>query len=161
MLTAKMKMREGFSKFLFLIFFILIGFAIIVSGCGKKDLPVPSGNVAVVPPAVNDLIKIIDGDTLSLTWTIPGEKEMFPSDGAGFFVYRSKKTISESDCKGCPVTFSRVADIPLNAEDLEKEDEGITYNEILEKGYRYVFRVNTYIKGITSDDSNKVGFVFN
>ena len=159
MLTAKMKMREGFSKFLFLFFFILIGFAIIVSGCGKKDLPVPSGNVA--PPAVNDLIKIIDGDTLSLTWTIPGEKEMFPSDGAGFFVYRSKKTISESDCKDCPVTFSRVADIPLNAEDLEKEDEGIKYNEILEKGYRYVFKVNTYIKGITSDDSNKVGFVFN
>ena len=138
---------------------VLIGFAFIISGCGIKGPPIPPRHV--VPPAVNDLIKSIDGNILRLTWTIPGEKEMFTSGDAGFIVYSSKTLLSEPYCKDCPVLFTRVADIPIETKDLEKKDEGIIkYSETLEKGYRYIFKVNTYLKGATSSDSNRVDFVF-
>ena len=152
-------MNKGFNKILCLQFLVLIGFVFIITGCGVKGPPVPPRQV--VPPAVNDLIKSIDGNTLRLTWTIPGEEEMFMSGDAGFIVYSSKTLLSEPYCKDCPVLFTRVADIPIEMKDLEKKDKGIIkYNETLEKGYRYIYKVNTYINGAVSIDSNRVGFVF-
>jgi len=160
MLTAnRPKMEKGFYKILFLQCIVLFCFAFNISGCGKKGPPIPPRHI--VPPAVNDLIISIDENTLRLTWNIPGEKEMLTSGGAGFFVYRSKRPISESDCKDCPVVFSRVADIPIDTKDLEKKEKGtIRYNETLEKGFMYIFKVNTYLKGVVSSDSNRVDFVF-
>ena len=152
-------MNKGFNKIVCLQFLALIGFVFIITGCGVKGPPVPPRQV--VPPAVNDLIKSIDGNTLRLTWAIPGEKEIFTSGDAGFIVSCSKTLLSEPYCKDCPVRFTRVADIPIETEDLEKKEEGIIkYSEILEKGYRYIFKVNTYLKDATSSDSNRVIFVF-
>jgi hypothetical protein len=96
-----------------------------------------------------------------LTWSIPREKEKVISDPSGFIVHRSKMPLSESDCKNCPVLFKRVADIPIEVKASERLEKGsMTYTETLEKGYRYIYKVIGYTKGVTSSDSNYVDFIY-
>jgi len=158
-----MRNRKGlyknFNTHLILHFSILITFVLLVLGCGKKAPPVPPREKK--PPAVNDLSTSIDGDTLKLTWAIPKEKGRIISDLSGFIVYRSKMLLSDSDCKVCPAPFKRVADIPIEAKGSKYMKKGnSTYTETLEKGYRYVYKVIVYRKGITSSDSNYVNLIY-
>ncbi len=160
MLTIKnLKLYKGVSKGLILQFSILIAFALFFSCCGKKAPPMPPRQIQ--PPAVNDLRASIAGDTLRLTWTIPMEKGKVTPGLSGFIVYRSKKLVSESDCKSCPVLFRRVADIPIEAKGsayLKKDN--FTYSETLEKGYRYIYKLTVYTKGFANSDSNYVDFIY-
>lgn len=115
----------------------------------------------VKPLPVNDLSASIAGDKIKLTWTIPKEKGKVTSRLSGFTVYRSKKLLSESDCKSCPLLFKRVADIPIKAKGSKYlKKDSITYSETLEKGYRYIYKVTVYTKGVTSSDSNYVDFIY-
>ena len=131
-----------------------------LSGCGKKAPPKPP--LHEVLPIVTDLSYSIDEDKLKLTWTVPKVKQKVKSDLSGFVIYRSKKPFSESDCLNCPVVFKRIANIPINANssgNLKKDI--ITYNEILEKGCRYIYKVTVYAdNGVTGDDSNQIDFVY-
>lgn len=128
------------------------------SGCGKKGLPVPPRHVQ--PPAINDLTASIDNDTLKLTWTIPGKKEMIEGL-SGFTVYRSKIPVSESDCKDCPLVFNRIFDMPVETKKIQDmEHDKITYHETLEKGYKYVYKVISYTKWVKSDDSNHAEIIY-
>ena len=160
MLTIKnLKLYKGFSKDLILQFLVLITFALSLSGCGKKAPPIPPSQVQ--PPAVNDLSASIDKDTLKMTWTIPKEKGKVTPGLSGFIVYRSKRPLSESDCKNCPLLFKRVADIPIEVNASGRPKKGsMTYYETLEKGYRYTYRVIGHTKGVTSSDSNYVDFIY-
>ncbi len=160
MLTIKnLKSYQGFSKDLILQSSILITFLLSLSVCGKKAPPIPPSQIQ--PPAVNDLSASIDGDTLKMTWTIPKEKAKVTPGLSGFIVYRSKMPLSESDCKNCPVLFKRVADIPIEVKASERLEKGsMTYYETLEKGYRYIYKVIDYTKGVTSSDSNYVDFIY-
>lgn len=153
------KLFKNFSKHLTLQFSILIIFALFFSSCGKKAPPVPPRQKK--PPAVNDLTASINGDTLTLTWAIPKEKGKIISGLSGFIVYRSKMLLSESDCKNCPVLFKRVADIPIEEKGSGYMKKGnIMYPETLEMGYRYIYKVIVYRKGITSSDSNYVDLIY-
>jgi hypothetical protein len=153
------KLYRNFDTHLILPFSILIIFVLLVLGCGKKAPPVPPRQKK--PPAVNDLRASIDGDILKLTWTIPREKGTIMPSLSGFIVYRSKMLLSGSDCKNCPVPFKRVADIPIEAKDPEYMKKGnSTYTETVEKGYRYVYKVIVYKKGVTSSDSNYVDLIY-
>ena len=154
-----LKLYKGFSKDLILQSSILITLVLSLSGCGRKAPPIPPSQIQ--PPAVNDLSASIDGDTLTLTWTIPQEKGKATSGLSGFIVYRSKKPLSESDCRDCPVLFKRVADIPIEVSDSGNLKKGhMTYYETLEKGYRYIYKVTSYTNGVTSKDSNYVEFIY-
>lgn len=145
-------MNENFSRSLITILSILL--CIVVFGCGRKAAPVPPGQV--MPPAVDDLSSSIDEDMLELAWTIPDENGKIASDLGGFIVYKSKTSLSGSDCKECPVLFKRIADIPIEEKDINKK---ITYNETLEKGYRYIYKVTVYTKtGASGKDSNYIEF---
>ena len=133
---------------------VIVTFSFFLSGCGRKAPPKPPRQEE--PPAVNDLSSSIDGNKLKLTWTIPEVKEKVKSDLGGFYVFRSKKLVSESDCKDCPVLFDRVSDISIedNLENIGK-DRRIFYTETLEKGYRYIYKVVVYTNnGVTGKDSN-------
>jgi hypothetical protein len=153
------KLYRNFDTHLILPFSILIIFVLLVLGCGKKAPPVPPRQKK--PPAVNDLRASIDGGILKLTWTIPREKGTIMPSLSGFIVYRSKMLLSGSDCKNCPVPFKRVADIPIEAKDPEYMKKGnSTYTETVEKGYRYVYKVIVYKKGVTSSDSNYVDLIY-
>jgi hypothetical protein len=153
------KLYRNFDTHLILPFSILIIFVLLVLGCGKKAPPVPPRQKK--PPAVNDLRASIDGGILKLTWTIPREKGTIMPSLSGFIVYRSKMLLSGSDCKNCPVPFKRVADIPIEAKDPEYMKKGnSTYTETVEKGYRYIYKVIVYKKGVTSSDSNYVDLIY-
>jgi hypothetical protein len=160
MLTIKnLKLYKGFSKDLILQSSILITFVLSLSVCGKKAPPIPPSQIQ--PPAVNDLSASIDGNTLKTTWTIPKEKGKVTPGLSGFIVYRSKRPLSESDCKNCPVLFKRVADIPIEVKASGRPEKGsMTYYETLEKGYRYIYKVIGYAKGVTSSDSNYIDFIY-
>ena len=153
------KLYKNFNAHLILHFSILIIFVLLVLGCGKKAPPVPPRQAK--PPTINDLRASIDGGTLKLTWAIPREKGTIISDLSGFIVYRSKMLLSGSDCKNCPVPFKRVADIPyeVSASGYMKKGNS-TYTETLEKGYRYIYKVIVYRKGVTSRDSNYVDLIY-
>ncbi len=154
-----LRLYKDFSKSLLLQSSVLIISALFLFDCGKKAPPIPPSQIQ--PPAVNDLSASIDGDTLKMTWTIPKEKGKVTPGLSGFIVYRSKMPLSESDCKNCPVLFKRVADIPIEVKASERLEKGsMTYYETLEKGYRYIYKVIGYTKGVTSSDSNYVDFIY-
>ena len=143
-------MNKNFRRSLVTIFSILL--CIIVFGCGRKAAPVPPGQVS--PPAVDDLSSSIDGDILELAWTIPDERGKIVSGLGGFIVYKSKTSFSNPVCKGCPVLFKRIADIPVQEKNINKR---ITYRETLEKGCRYIYKVTVYTKtGASGKDSNYI-----
>jgi hypothetical protein len=159
MVTIKnIKLYKGFSKDLILLVLIPVSFLLSLSCCGKKAPPIPPSQTQ--PPTVDDLGASIDRDELKLTWTIPKEKENVTPRMSGFIVYRAKTPLSESDCEDCPVLFERVADIPIEMKGSGnlKEDE-MTYDETLEKGYRYIYKVTSYSKGATGNDSNYVDLI--
>ncbi|MDL1968578.1 MAG: hypothetical protein LWW97_08560, partial [Deltaproteobacteria bacterium] len=79
---------------------IIVAFSIFLSGCGKKTSPIPPRQKE--PPVVDDLSYSLDGNNFKLTWTIPEVKRKVKSGLGGFYVFRSKKSVSESDCKNCP-----------------------------------------------------------
>ncbi len=131
-----------------------------LSGCGKKAPPKPP--FYEVLPIINDLSYSIDGDKLKLTWTVPGVNQKIKSGLSGFVIYRSKKPFSKSECLNCPVVFKRIANMPIKAKgsgNLKKDI--ITYNEILEKGCKYIYKVTVCAdNGMTGDDSNQIDFVY-
>ena len=135
---------------------IIVAFSIFLSGCGKKAPPKPPRQEK--PPVVDDLSYSLDKDKLKLTWTIPEVKGNVKSGLGGFYVFRSKKSVSESDCKNCSKIFKRVADISLENMGNSGKDS-IKYAEVLEKGYRYIYKVVIYTKhGVMGKDSNIVDF---
>jgi len=138
---------------------ILIALFILLPGCGKKGPPVPPRQKPI--PSVSDLKYSIDGNILTLTWTIPKEKENLKTAFNGFIVYRYKRPISDSPCKNCPKIFQQVADIPTeNTIDAPGyEDKNIEYRKEIEKGFVYTYKVVLYTKnGVSSADSNYVDF---
>ncbi|MBC2695645.1 MAG: hypothetical protein HF982_10305 [Desulfobacteraceae bacterium] len=136
---------------------IIVVFSIFLSGCGKKAPPKPQHQEK--PPVVNDLSYSLDGNNLKLTWTIPEVKGNVKSGLSGFVIYRSKKPFSESECLNCPVFFKRIADIPIKAKSTGKDI--ITYNEILQKGCRYIYKVVVYTtSGVMGKDSDMVDFTY-
>ncbi|MDL1984129.1 MAG: hypothetical protein LWX54_08060 [Deltaproteobacteria bacterium] len=141
---------------------IIVAFSIFLSGCGKKAPPKPPRQAE--PPVVDDLNYSLDGDNLKLTWTISEVKRKVKSGLGGFYVFRSKKSVSvsvsESDCKNCPKIFKRVADISLEHMGNSGKDS-IKYAEVLEKGYRYIYKVVVYTtNGVMGEDSNVVDFTY-
>ncbi len=134
---------------------LLINAVFLTLSCGKKGPPVPPR--AVPPPAVPTLSMELEGDEVTLIWTAPEASRRTLSDLGGFFIYRSKQSSSAPDCKGCPILFTRISNVPYQGE--APGTETITYSETLEKGFRYIYKVTVYSKsGLISGDSNLVSF---
>ena len=154
----KSKMYNYYCRSIIVQILIIVAFSIFLSGCGKKAPPKPSRQEK--PSIVDDLSYSLDGDKLKLTWTIPEVKTKVNSGLGGFYVFRSKKSVSESDCKNCLKIFKRVADISLEHMRNSGKDI-IKYAEVLEKGYRYIYKVVSYTNnGVTGKDSNMVDFTY-
>jgi len=143
-------------KNVFLVSLLLTSFVLIIIGCGKKGPPIASRYE--IPSSATDLKGEIQGDTLTLTWTVP-EKS---SGLTGYIVYRSKTSVSEPECKTCPVLYERVMDIPILEQDPEDmASKVMTHSEVLEMGYRYIYKVNPYMEGgLIGKDSNYYAFTF-
>ena len=139
------------------ILFVFLG---LFFGCGVKGPPVPPQKEPL--PAVTDLRKSISGNDLELTWILPQGKKDLWSDVNGFRVYRNRSPVSESECKGCPVVFARIAEIPIDRSRWRHDKQfEMTYTEKLEKGFRYIYKVTVYSgDGRADKDSNTVEFVY-
>jgi hypothetical protein len=137
---------------------IIVVFSIFLSGCGKKAPPKPPRQEK--PSVADDLSYSLDGDKLKLTWTVPEVKGNVKSGLGGFYVFRSKKSVAESDCKDCPKIFKRVADISLEHMGNSGKDS-IKYAEVLEKGYMYIYKIVVYTtSGVMGKDSNMLDFTY-
>ncbi|NNK86090.1 MAG: hypothetical protein HKO91_11130 [Desulfobacterales bacterium] len=134
---------------------ILIALFLLLPGCGKKGPPVPPRQSPV--PSVSDLKYSIDGSILTLTWTIPKEKEGKKAAFDGFILYRYKSPITNSPCKNCPKLFHQVADIKIN--NFGNGIKNMKHRDEVEKGFAYTYKVILYTKnGVSGADSNYVNF---
>ena len=155
-------MFASIDKGLILRLSILAAFAFYLSACGLKAPPV-APPPAPPPPKVTDLSYKMQEDTIELNWTIPKHKGKIHPDLEGFFVYRSRKPLAESECPNCPLRFTRVADIGKKAvkSSAKLTQDHMTYIEILTKGYRYIYKVVPYNdSGSRFADSNLVNFKY-
>ncbi len=127
-----------------------------LSGCGKKAPPWPPG-VTPLPP-INNLKSTTRGEVLWLSWSIPKKLESKISEVVGFVIYRSKVSVSGSSCENCPVVFQELTRVPLEGafpKGLEKEI--FSYEDVLEKNYRYTYKVTSLMEnGRESLGSNHV-----
>jgi hypothetical protein len=142
------------ARFLFALFVFLI------FGCGFKGPP--STPRWAPPPAVNDLSYLIEGNSIKLSWSIPAAKGKLISPVDGFTVYRSQLSNSEAECENCPLTFNAVGHVSATIKrDSNIKPEPITFYQILESGFSYVYMVRAYSdNGMVSKDSNTIEFVF-
>jgi hypothetical protein len=129
-------------------------------GCGKKGLPrVPQ---QPLPATVKDLSYRIDHDRVQLSWTIPAADDRSASYPDSAKLFRFKQSAEESKCEKCPIRFTEIADLPVQLKPPEKSrPTPMSYTEVLERGYRYIYKVIIYNKeGIGGKDSNTVEFLF-
>ena len=85
----------------------------------------------------------MEGFKLQLSWPIPKWEGNNSNYLAGFFVYRSKENLSKAGCKDCPHQFKRVADLRLDVQSIAPVSR-MTYEALLEKGFRYYYKVSCY-----------------
>jgi hypothetical protein len=117
------------------------------AACGKKGPPVPPGFAE--PPAVGDLHYELDGNTLTLMWTIPEFQKSRKTPIAGSKIYRSKQAAADTACETCPLMFSVIKKMP-------RESAEMTYREQLESGYQYAYKVVLYAPGGQEGDGSNV-----
>jgi hypothetical protein len=134
------------------LFLLLVVFLGLFLACGEKGPPVPP---EIEPlPVVQDLSKSLTGDFLTLTWSVPGRQGKTFKNPAGFKVFRARKSVIDSACKDCPDHYKLLADMPVLG---RIKNNRVTYQEILEPGYLYKFKVRLYTdRGAESRDSNIV-----
>jgi hypothetical protein len=143
-------------------FFLLIlaGASFLWLGCGKKGSPRPPRQP--LPAAVKDLSYSIDNDMVKLNWTVPGEDDRSASYPAAVKLFRFKQSTEESFCEKCPIRFIEIADLPVQMKRSEESRSiKMSFTEVLERGYRYIYKVIVYNKeGLGGKDSNTIEFPF-
>ena len=118
-----------------------------------KQLPVP---------VVTDLRHQIDGDQVTLTWSLPPSGGGTTLEVAGFYINRFKGPLDDAQCTDCPVVFERVAEMTTLAKpEGGAEKLAMTYTDPVEKGYRYVYNVTVFTPSETEGQtSNWVDFLY-
>ena len=144
----------GKQQFFILALFLFAG---CFAACGVKSPPLPP--VQEIPNAVIDLKENITDNIVTLTWSVPDEKENAVVER--FSIFRSKVGLEEA-CPECPLKYESVAEINAGSELWQgKAKEMISYSEELETGYRYSYKVVGYTWDlVASADSNPASFDF-
>ena len=129
-------------------------------GCGKKGPPVPP--TGAMTPSVTDLAYEISQNTVKLSWTLPQPSETAQLPITGFLIYRSQQSTLEAACPNCPIVYKNIGDVPAKGPGSgESRRATITFTQVIEPGYRYIYKVNGYSNdGIRSKTSNIVEFIF-
>ncbi len=128
--------------------FLLLGFSYF--GCGIKGPPVPPRQPPV--PVVLDLAYQVADRVIMLTWRLPGPLFGRQANHATFGLYRSRTTLAEPVCDGCPLVFEKVKTVPFVYTDTNRYSADAS----LDPGYRYVFKVRLETDGGAGPDSNPV-----
>lgn len=144
-------------------FIVFLSAAAMFMGCGIKKDPKPPK--ALAPAGVSDLTYRRDGDQVYLEWVTGVEGSIDVGETAGFYVFRSKIPKVEPECPKCPILFDRVGEIIFDEPQLElltiDQREYRTFDETLEKGYRYIYKVSAFSEaGLLGPESNSVELVY-
>jgi hypothetical protein len=137
---------------------VLIG---VLVGCGIKKPPQPPQRHSP-PPAVGEIGHRLEGNQLELTWTATTADNDKIDDPAGYIVYRSMISKINS-CRECPLTFEKIADIPLTDRQQFQKDgrRQMRYTEVLEADYLYAYKIAGYTsKGVLGKVSKKIDIIF-
>jgi len=120
-------------------------------GCGKKGPPL--AQLALIPPSPVHVSYQLTADQVMLQWELDPEFQKKGKGGdRGVEVYRARRVFSKDACKGCPLTFEKLADVPATTLD---------YSDSLERGFRYFYRLRTAQgANIVSEYSETVEFDF-
>ena len=94
------------------------------------------------------------GQTVRLTWRLPEPLSARQVKHAAFGIYRSRTSLAEPGCEGCPLVFQKVATVPY----VHTETNRFFINVPLASGYRYVFKVRLETDRDEGPDSNPVQF---
>ena len=130
------KLCKNFYKHLVVPFLMLIFFALLVLGCGKKAPPVPPRESK--SQTGKDVCASIDRVTFKLTCTFPGEKGITMPSLSGFIIYSFKMLHSDSNFNNSTALFKCIADILIEINAYEYKKAAVTYIKLLEKKYRYI-----------------------
>jgi hypothetical protein len=152
-----MRAKLDFGLRLVLLSVLLVG---LQAGCGIKGPPVPPRRYR--PPAVTDLSYQLDGQTLTLSWSVPETRDDDAIAPVGCFVYEAKQPLVNTDCPDCSEPFSAVADLQI-----QKDASGnilkrtMTYTDVLAQGFIYTYKIACYTRdGGSGADSNVVNFSY-
>ena len=144
-----------FGRLLVIIPVLFVG---LQGGCGKKAPPVPPRRYR--PPAVTDLSHQVDGNVLTLSWSIPETRGGDAAAPVGCYVYKAEQPLINRDCPDCAEPFSPVADLQV-----QKDASGnmltrtMTYTGVLTQGFIYTYKIACYARdGGLGADSNIVNF---
>ncbi|MFC1798441.1 hypothetical protein ACFLZL_01370 [Thermodesulfobacteriota bacterium] len=132
----------------------------LIAACGKKAPPSPPRQAE--KPVIKDLSRHIQGNRLTLTWTISEQSDLREAGVAGFSVFKSKRKVSEPECSNCPLLFERIAVISIRKTGSHITGGRVTnFYDTLEKGYHYRYKVTTNsVGGSTGKDSNTIVFQY-
>jgi hypothetical protein len=69
--------------------------------------------------------------------------------------------VSEADCANCPITFTKIDDVPVRAGASGRPDSSVVFAETIEPGYRYIYKIKAYDDdGVAGKDSNLIDFTY-
>jgi len=121
---------------------------LVSAGCGVKAPPVaPDAR----PPVVATLTHTLENGTLVLSWALSGGSPTPQS----YTFYRSRVSLADKPCEGCPLVFKRLMTIPADGRENGVETVSV------EQGYRYGFKMTaTDANGLEGPDSNTVSFSY-
>ena len=121
--------------------------------CGVKGPPVPPDYTP--PAAVKDLkYSVDDNGIVSLTWSLPESDSKKTGQPESARMFKAQESLEEPVCEGCPLNFRLIKVLSL-------EKGNLVFREVLQKGYRYHYKViivdNT---NRNSGDSNVVSLEY-
>ncbi|MCP3952047.1 MAG: hypothetical protein GY697_07490 [Desulfobacterales bacterium] len=127
----------------------LIGALFLAStGCGVKAPPVAPD---VKPPVIATFAHTLENGTLTLSWALSAGSPIPQS----YAFYRSRVSLADKPCKGCPLVFKRLMTIAADG-----RKDGVETVSV-EPGYRYGFKMTaTDANGLEGPDSQTVSFSY-
>ena len=119
----------------------LLLLCLVSSGCGVKAPPVPPDARS---PVIATFTHTRENATVLLSWAL-AEGSPIPQS---YTFYRSRVSLTDKPCEGCPLVFKRLRQIPADGRTSGVETIAV------EQGYRYGFKMTaTDANGLEGPDS--------
>ena len=120
---------------------LVSGLVFHLSGCGIKAPPRPPAYDEL--PQVSQLDAELENGQVVLSWHC---RSRMNQEIKGFGIYRYRLSLNREPCDGCPLTFEKIGDLPVQ----NPAAAGTrTYRFLLtpDTGFHYRFKVAAYVGG--------------
>ncbi len=113
--------------------------AVVLSGCGIKNNPVPSVSMVDYRPLVGNIMATPQEDGVLLSWELNDKKVAIRN----IYIERSQPGAAGNECPGCPQTFERMGRLRVERLLLPREQlKKMSFTDKkVEKGKMYNYRL--------------------